>query len=230
MKKRIVTEENAMTAKLLPLDLQMFASDGQDDNPDDDDPNDDSDDDDDDQSDDDSAGEDEKKFSQRDMTATAAREKKQGRRSAFRDLGFKSEKEAREFVQKHRELDDQQMTPEQKKAAEAEKNDLQRTEAEARAEAAENKLLALELGVKKDSIEDILAIANVKVTDDKDLEDVLTEMKEDKRYRGFFEDSSDGTGDDITHKSKQKKAQNIGKRLAESQAKNNVGKSSYFRK
>lgn len=224
---------------LMRTNLQFFAKDGstQDDNPDandddsDDDGNDDSDD-----SDDDS-GEDEKKFTQAEMTARATAEKKQGRRSAFKEMGFKSEKEAKEEMAEYRKWKESQMTPEQKLNAQIKDANDGKSEAEKRAEAAENKLAALEAGVKKDAVEDAVAIAMLKVTDDKSLDDVLNEMKTEPKYKGFFDGSEDdddddnangGTGSSVKHK-KASKSDNIGKRLGEQASKSTVTKSNFFR-
>lgn len=219
--------------------LQFFAKDGstQGDNPDanDDDSDDDGDDDSDDSDDD--SGEDEKKFTQAEMTARATAEKKQGRRSAFKEMGFKSEKEAKEEMAGYRKWKESQMTPEQKLNAQIKDANDGKSEAEKRAEAAENKLAALEAGVKKDAVEDAVAIAMLKVTEDKSLDDVLNEMKTEPKYKGFFDGSEDddddnnangGTGSSVKHK-KASKSDNIGKRLGEQASKSTVTKSNFFR-
>lgn len=125
MKNRTIENmlENALPR--MATNLQFFASSG-DQNHDDDDYQDGNDDDDDDQdgNDDDDSDEgnkdskdNEKKFTQADMTATAAKEKKQGRAAAFREMGFKSEKEAKAQLEAFRKYQESQLTPEQKTAA-----------------------------------------------------------------------------------------------------------------
>lgn len=59
---------------------------------------------------------------------------------------------------------------------------------------AENKLTCLLAGVDKECIDDVLAIAKTKVTDKKDLNKVLEEMKKEERYSSFFGSENDGTG------------------------------------
>lgn len=174
------------------------------------------------------------------MTATAAKEKKQGRAAAFREMGFKSEKEAKAQLEAFRKYQESQLTPEQKTAAQIQQAKDDKSDAEKRAEAAENKLAAIQAGVKKDAVDDAVAIAMMKVEDGKSLEDVLGEMKTQPRYKGFFDGSDDddddkggkgGTGTSVRHKSSKKDEDGIGKRLGQAQVAGNAmtKKSSFFR-
>ena len=108
------------------------------------------------------------------------------------------------------------------------------TLAQERADKAEAKLACINANVNKESVDDVLAIARMKVTDAKDLETVLTEMSKEERYEKFFgesdSDSDEGTGSNPGHlKDKDaKKKGSFGARLASSTAKNSEMKSSYF--
>jgi hypothetical protein len=79
-------------------------------------------------------------------------------------------------------------------------------------------------------VDDVLAIARSKVTDEKTLDDVLKVMKKDSKYSSFFEEENSGgksTGASLEHKRKSEKNDNYGARLA----KGNISsgkKSSYF--
>ena len=102
MKNRTIENMLENTLPRMATNLQYFASSGDQDRDEGDDQNDNEDDDSDgDDHDDDSdegdkdSKDNEKKFTQAEMTATAAKEKKQGRAAAFREMGFKSEKEAK---------------------------------------------------------------------------------------------------------------------------------------
>lgn len=136
-----------------------------------------------------------KTFTQEQVTAMMAREKRQGRNAVIKDLGFKSENEAKNAFKLLSALLDSQKTPEDKaKDGENAAKDKE-NEALRRAEAAENKLACLMAGVNNDSIEDALAIALLKVTEEKPIDKVLAEMKKEKRYSSFFgEDSPSGSG------------------------------------
>ena len=245
MKNRTIENMLGNTLPRMATNLQFFASSGDQDRDDDgDDHNDNGDDDSDgDDHDDDSdegdkdSKDNEKKFTQADMTATAAKEKKQGRAAAFREMGFKSEKEAKAQLEAFRKYQESQLTPEQKTAAQIQQANDDKSDAEKRAEAAENKLAAIQAGVKKDAVDDAVAIAMMKVEDGKSLEDVLGEMKTKPRYKGFFDGSDDGddrksgTGTSVRHKSSKKDEDGIGKRLGQAQVNRNgaTKKSSYFR-
>lgn len=240
MKNRTI--EELLENRTMLMNLQHFAEPSDQDKDDDQDGNDDDDsdgDDHDDDSDDEGSKDNEKKFTQAEMTATAAKEKKQGRAAAFREMGFKSEKEAKAQLEAFRKYQESQLTPEQKTAAQIQQANDDKSEAEKRAEAAENKLAAIQAGVKKDAVDDAVAIAMMKVEDGKSLEDVLGEMKTQPRYKGFFDGSDDdddkggkgGTGTSVRHKSSKKDEDGIGKRLGQAQVNGNAAakKSSFFR-
>lgn len=239
MKNRTI--EELLENRTMLMNLQHFAEPSDQDKDDDQDGNedDDSDGDDHDDSDDEGNKDNEKKFTQADMTATAAKEKKQGRAAAFREMGFKSEKEAKAQLEAFRKYQESQLTPEQKTAAQIQQANDDKSDAEKRAEAAENKLAAIQAGVKKDAVDDAVAIAMMKVEDGKSLEDVLGEMKTQPRYKGFFDGSEDdddkggkgGTGTSVRHKSSKKDEEGIGKRLGQAQVNGNATakKSSFFR-
>ena len=238
MKNRTI--EELLENRAMLMNLQHFAEPSDQDKDDQDDNYDDSDGDDhDDDSDDEGNKDNEKKFTQADMTATAAKEKKQGRAAAFREMGFKSEKEAKAQLEAFRKYQESQLTPEQKTAAQIKQANDDKSDAEKRAEAAENKLAAIQAGVKKDAVDDAVAIAMMKVEDGKSLEDVLGEMKTQPRYKGFFDGSDDdddkggkgGTGTSVRHKSSKKDEDGIGKRLGQAQINGNgtTKKSSFFR-
>ena len=241
MKNRTI--EELLDNRAMLMNLQHFAEPSDQDKDDDQDGNGDDDDSDgddhNDDSDDEGSKDNEKKFTQAEMTATAAKEKKQGRAAAFREMGFKSEKEAKAQLEAFRKYQESQLTPEQKTAAQIQQANDDKSEAEKRAEAAENKLAAIQAGVKKDAVDDAVAIAMMKVEEGKSLEDVLGEMKTQPRYKGFFDGSDDeddnggkgGTGTSVRHKSSKKDEDGIGKRLGQAQVNGNAmsKKSSFFR-
>lgn len=239
MRNKTIEQLLENSKPLMQMNLQHFAKGGDNQDGDDsgeEDGNDDSEEDEDDDSSSEEGQKDAKKFTQADMSARAAKEKKQGRRSAFKEMGFKDEKEAKAEMAEYRKWKESQLTPEQKLNAQIKDADDKKSEAEKRAEAAENKLAALQAGVKKDAVEDAVAIAMLKVTEDKSLDDVLNEMKTEPKYKGFFdgseeeEDNNDkgGTGSSVKHK-KSTKSEGIGKRLGDQANKNVVTKSNFFR-
>jgi len=186
--------------------------------------------------DDDSGKEDEKTFTQSEVSRLMAKEKKEGKKSILKSLGFNSEKEAQDAFNLLKALKDSQKTAEEKAKENEGKASKEKEDAEQRAMMAEMKLSCFTSGVNKDSIDDVLAIATLKISDDKDLDDVLKEMKKDKRYASFFSNGSsseDGTGNPPGHSGTGKKTEKnanweYGKRLAEANKKDNSKKTSYF--
>lgn len=125
-------------------------------------------------------------FTQAQVSAMMAREKKEGKDSIIKSLGFGSEKEARDAVKLLQALTDSQKTDEEKVKGEASKALAAQQEAERRAKAAEDKLAMVQEGVKIDSLDDVYAIASLRISNDKDLTKVLKEMKKKSKYSVFF--------------------------------------------
>lgn len=174
----------------------------------------------------------EKTFTQSEVSAMMAREKKQGKNSVLKSLGFTSEKEAKDAFNLLKALTDSQKSAEEKAKEIEGKATKEKEEAETRAMMAEAKLSCIINGVDKDAVDDVLVIAMAKVTDDKSIDDVLTEMKKEKRYASFFNGgtSEDGTGNPPGHSTQGGKSKNwdYGKSLAEANKSTNKKKKSYF--
>lgn len=174
----------------------------------------------------------EKTFTQSEVSAMMAREKKQGKNSVLKSLGFTSEKEAKDAFNLLKALTDSQKSAEEKAKEIEGKATKEKEEAETRAMMAEAKLSCVINGVDKDAVDDVLVIAMAKVTDDKSIDDVLAEMKKEKRYASFFtsKESDDGTGNPPGHSSDGGKSKNwnYGKSLAESNKTTGTKKKSYF--
>lgn len=232
MKKK-VAQDFVEPKNLLPLNLQFFAEkneeDGEDDSKGESDDNDDSD-------DEDQNNPGEKTFTQSQVNRMMSKEKKEGKSSMLKALGFKSEAEAKKAVAMLNAF----KSDEEKEQIEKDELTKSKSEAEKRAQAAENKLACLTAGVSKDSLEDVLAIALLKVTDEKDLDTVLAEMKKQAKYSSFFGNIEDedgkkkkedkGTGSDPGHsagKGGKDSKENYGARLAKSAGAKK--KNSYFK-
>lgn len=177
----------------------------------------------------------EKTFTQSDVNAMMAKEKRSGKSSILKLFGIADEKAAKTEAEAYKAWKESQKTDEQKQTEAQAELENSKAEAERRAQAAESKLALLEAGVNKDSLDDVLAIAIVKVTEEKDLNAVLADMKKELRYNSFFESSSQdsgagsaGTGSNVGHRGKggADKGENIGARLGKC-AENK--KSSFFK-
>lgn len=85
---------------------------------------------------------------------------------------------------------------------------------------------ALIAGVKSDNIADFVAIVNSRISDDKNADEIIKELKENSAYNGFFEVTKEnnyrGTGNPIgQNKSTDAKIVDYGKYLAEKHLKAN---------
>ena len=169
-----------------------------------------------------------KTFTQAELSAIAANEKKQGKQSILNIFGVKDEKSAKEQAEAFKKWQESQKSAEQK----LKDQEVTIAEANSKATAAENKLTCLMAGVNKDSLDDIMAIAVPKISDDKDLNAVLDEMKKEPRYKGFFTTiaGSSGTGNAAGHQgtgSSNNGTDNIGERLGKNKAQE-AKKSNFF--
>lgn len=173
-----------------------------------------------------------KTFTQDEVNTIGAREKSQGKNSILKIFGCADEKTAKAEAEEFKKWKESQKTEEEKKSEEKKKLEDSASESEKRAIAAENKLTALTAGVSSDSIDDALAIALLKVTEEKTLDKVFEEMKKEPRYSGFFGKGSSarGTGSSADHNRGGQGTDNIGKRLAENKVKSTSVKSSFFSK
>ena len=212
--------KNEEVKRMLPYNLQFFAakSDGDDDANGENDNQDNNDNQDDDNNPDSKCQQKEKVFTQSQVNAMMSREKKQGRQAALNALGFKTEDDAKKAIALLNALQDSQKSEEEKLSEKInnQKNDL--SEAEKRATVAENKLSCILANVKKEAIDDVLAIASTKISDEKDLDSVLEEMKKDTKYSSFFEGTKQGTGSNPGHSKQNDGVEKMGARLAKSSA------------
>ena len=142
-----------------------------------------------------------KTFTQAEVTAMMTKEKKEGKRSILKSLGFETEEDAKKAIEAYNKSLEDKKTDDEKKDEKIKSIGIEKDEALSRAKTAESKLACFEAGVNKDYIDDIMAIASTKVTDDKDLSTVIKEMKDDKKYSNFFgtNDESKGTGGNPGH-------------------------------
>lgn len=171
----------------------------------------------------------EKTFSQADVNRMMAAEKESGRRSILKELGVEDIGSAKESLQKYQEYLNSQKTELEQAQANQAKLQSDYADAIAKATHAENCMLALKQGANAEFLDDLVTLAKSRVTDDKSFEAVLTEMKSNPAYSGFFK-SSVGTGNGGMQG---KPAGEVGTSLAQSLAEKSTAykkqKSSYFK-
>ena len=160
-----------------------------------------------------------KTYTQEEVNAMLAKEKRQGKNSVLKKLGLKDVNEGVEKLG----IKDEKSVDEKKSDSGNLADKAQIRLAEQRAIMAERKLAVLALGATKESVEDIVLIASSKVTDDEDFESVVEEMSSNKKYAMFFgKDEKNGTGSSAGgyKRSENAAAGAFGKKLAENMRKN----------
>ena len=183
------------------------------------------------------SGGNERTFTQSQVNDMMAKEKNEGRRAMLKALGFSSEDEAKKAMETLKLYSNIGKNENDINKDDVDKANKEKDESISRAETAEFKLACYESGVNKDYIDDVLTIAKTKITDSKNFDAVLKEMKKDTKYSLFFEESKEngGTGTQPGHSgsggSKKDEPGSFGKRLAERTSSNFKGqerKSNYF--
>lgn len=137
-------------------------------------------------------------ITQSQMNTIATRENKEGRRAgrkeALKDLGFENEDEAKKAFSLYTAMMNSQKSKNEQDSEALTKALNEKAEAEKRATAIEAKYSILSNGVIPECVDDVLALATAKVTEDKGFDTVLKEMKKDPRYASFFNQSNSDTG------------------------------------
>lgn len=176
-----------------------------------------------------------KTFSQEEVNRIAAQEKRQGIASVLKNLGFDKEDDAKAFIEKYKEAEENSKT-ELDKAKDSLKHETEsKNAAEAKAEQLERQLKAISAGVSPAHAGDVVILAASKITDKVSFEDALEEVK--KAYPSMF--SSEDSGNTGTGGSKNGSRKPVGgssgsggmgKRLAEQRKASNAAKNDYFNK
>lgn len=171
----------------------------------------------------------EKTFTQDDVNRMLANEKRQGRNSILKELGI--DPEDKDGVKNAKGILDAQKTQSQLDSEALSREKTARTEAEAKAVAAERRVSVMLAKCKGEFLDEVMALASAKVTDTVDFDAALKAVKE--KCPTFFEDGEDG-GDPGTGKSQGRKKQSgakpgeFGSRLAQGVVSANPAKNPYF--
>lgn len=175
-----------------------------------------------------------KTFTQEDVNALLKKEKESAKKALLKELGVEDAKSAKEGLAKYKEILEKDKTETQKAQDTANAAEKAKQEAEKRALLAEAKVEVLSAGCKPEYLEDVITLALKKVSDDKDLQTVVKEMKEESKYSAFFGESDSGSGDKGTgggagfkRKEGSDKKGGLGSRLG-AQVANNTAKNPYF--
>ena len=171
-----------------------------------------------------------KTFTQEEVSRMLANEKRQGRQAALKALGL--DPNDKDAEKKAKAILDEQKTQAERDAEAIKAEQDARSEAERKAEEAERKLAAIEAGCKREFIDEVTALAAVRVNDSTDFEAALKAVKE--KCPSFFEGSDDtgGTGSGQGHRRGRtdSKPGSLGSRLAQGVTSSRPKENPYFNK
>ena len=113
--------------------------------------------------------------------------KKQGVSELLKTLGIENEDVLKSIITKHNEEDESKKTELQKSQDSNKTLTKNLVSEKERADIAEAKLNALMLGARKELVDDLVVIAMAKVTDDKKISEIISEIKESDKGSVYFE-------------------------------------------
>lgn len=178
-----------------------------------------------------------KTFTQDEVNKLAAREKRQGVNSVYKQLGI--DPKDKKAVAMFKAIVDSQKSEEQKRLENRNESDQKIAEAEKRAMEAETKAELMMAGVQSQYVEDAMTLVMARISEDQDVKTVISELK--TKYSVWFKEAEedgkkdestkkkDGTGSSFSSKNNKgdKEDQSLGARLAaQRRVKNN--KKSYW--
>lgn len=131
-------------------------------------------------------------FTQSQVSRMMTREKNQGRDSVYKELGI--DPKDTKAVNMVKALIASQKSEEQKAAEKQAEENAKAKEAEARVVKAEIKAEAMVLGIKREFVDDMVALVTSKLTEDSDIKTLLGEYK--KKYPAWFGDDTEDDEDD----------------------------------
>lgn len=134
------------------------------------------------------SGSTEKTFTQKQVSSMMAKEKRQGRDAAFKEMGI--DPNDSKMVNMFKAFIQSQKTDEQKANEEAAAQAAKIAESEQRALVAEAKAEAMQLGVLPQYVDDAVTLALSKMSDDTDLKSIIGELK--TKYPVWFDASNAG--------------------------------------
>ena len=174
-----------------------------------------------------------KTFTQDQVNSMLANEKRKHLASVYKGLGFESEDQAKEFVEKYRGQEEKNKTDLEKEQARTKQLEAEKRAEQMKAQDLQYKFDAMAEGCDAKAAGDVVVLAKAKMSDDKDFATALKEVKE--QYPAMFNqtDSKGGTGSGGTsprRKIGSGDLSGMGKRLAEARKQNNTAKNNdYFK-
>ena len=160
-----------------------------------------------------------KTYTQEEVNALLAKEKRQGKNSVLKALGLQSVDEGKAAIEAAQKAANANKTAEEVAAEALNAEKTARSKAESDLTVAKRTIAVMKAGFKPEYVDDVVAIASTKVTDDKDFDSVIDEMKKTHQFYLVEQKKEDpGTGTPAAGFKKSEKNSNektYGQRLAE---------------
>lgn len=160
-----------------------------------------------------------KTYTQEEVNALLAKEKRQGKNSVLKALGLQSVDEGKAAIESAKQAANANKTAEEVAAEALNAEKTARSKAESDLTVAQRTIAVMKAGFKPEYVDDVVAIASVKVTEDKDFDAVIEDMKKSHQFylvEAKKEETGTGTPAAGFKKSeKNSKEKTYGQRLAE---------------
>lgn len=150
-----------------------------------------------------------KTYTQEEVNALLAKEKRQGKNSVLKALGLQSVDEGKAAIEAAQKAANANKTAEEVAAEALNAEKTARSKAESDLTVAQRTIAVMKAGFKPEFVDDVVAIASVKVTDDKDFDAVIEEMKKTHQFYLVEQKKEDpGTGTPVAGFKKTEKNSN----------------------
>ena len=175
---------------------------------------------------------DEKTYTQTQVDTVVSKTKSESVNSVYKNLGFESESDMQEFIDKYKEQEENNKTELVKEKEKTKKLEAEKAAETEKAKNLQYKFDVIAKGCNADSVDDVVTLIKSKISDDKDFETVLQEIKD--QYPIMFnaenKNNSTGGGGTVPRKKSNNDISGMGKRLAEQRKQNNsiASNNSYF--
>lgn len=160
-----------------------------------------------------------KTYTQEEVNALLAKEKRQGKNSVLKALGLQSVDEGKATIEAAQKAANVNKTAEEVAAEALNAEKTARSKAESDLTVAQRTIAVMKAGFKPEYVDDVVAIASVKVTEDKDFDAVIEDMKKTHQFYLVEQKKEDpGTGTPVAGFKKTEKnsiEKTYGQRLAE---------------
>ncbi len=160
-----------------------------------------------------------KTYTQEEVDALCAKEKRQGKNSVLKALGLQSVDQGKAAIEAAQKAANANKTAEEVAAEALNAEKTARSKAESDLTVAQRTIAVMKAGFKPEYVDDVVAIASRKVTEDKDFDAVIEDMKKTHQFYLVEQKKEDpGTGTPVAGFKKTEKnstEKSYGQRLAE---------------